>query len=172
MKTDLRHYIRNIEDFPKPGVTFRDITPLLLDPRATDEALDQLCDHVKDLGITKVAAIESRGFFFGSLIAHRLGVGYIPVRKKGKLPFSTLSVTYDLEYGTDTLEIHTDAIAPGDRVLIHDDVLATGGTARAAVELIEKAGGQVVLLSFLMELKALGGLEKLSGHPVKCLMDF
>lgn len=127
MKTDLRHYIRNIEDFPKPGVTFRDITPLLLDPRATDEALDQLCDQAKGLGITKVAAIESRGFFFGSLIAHRLGVGYIPVRKKGKLPFSTLSVTYDLEYGTDTLEIHTDAIVPGDRVLIHDDVLATGG---------------------------------------------
>lgn len=172
MKTDLRHYIRNIEDFPKPGVTFRDITPLLLDPRATDEALDQLCNQAKGLGITKVAAIESRGFFFGSLIAHRLGVGYIPVRKKGKLPFSTLSVTYDLEYGTDTLEIHTDAIVPGDRVLIHDDVLATGGTARAAVELVEKAGGQVVLLSFLMELKALGGLEKLSGHPVKCLMEF
>lgn len=172
MKTDLRHYIRNIEDFPKPGVTFRDITPLLLDPRATDEALDQLCDQAKGLGITKVAAIESRGFFFGSLIAHRLGVGYIPVRKKGKLPFSTLSVTYDLEYGTDTLEIHTDAIVPGDRVLIHDDVLATGGTARAVVELVEKAGGQVVLLSFLMELKALGGLEKLSGHPVKCLMEF
>ena len=120
MKTDLRHYIRNIEDFPKPGVTFRDITPLLLDPRATDEALDQLCDQAKGLGITKVAAIESRGFFFGSLIAHRLGVGYIPVRKKGKLPFSTLSVTYDLEYGTDTLEIHTDAIVPGDRVLIID----------------------------------------------------
>ena len=172
MKTDLRHYIRNIEDFPKPGVIFRDITPLLLDPRATDEALDQLCDQAKGLGITKVAAIESRGFFFGSLIAYRLGAGYIPVRKKGKLPFSTLSVTYDLEYGTDTLEIHTDAIAPGDRVLIHDDVLATGGTARAAVELVEKAGGQIVLLSFLMELKALGGLEKLSGHPVKCLMEF
>ena len=172
MKTDLRRYIRNIEDFPKPGVIFRDITPLLLDPRATDEALDQLCDQAKGLGITKVAAIESRGFFFGSLIAHRLGVGYIPVRKKGKLPFTTLSVTYDLEYGTDTLEIHTDAIVPGDRVLIHDDVLATGGTARAAVELVEKAGGQGVLLSFLMELKALGGREKLSGHPVKCLMDF
>ena len=172
MKTDLRRYIRNIEDFPKPGVIFRDITPLLLDPRATDEALDQLCDQAKGLGITKVAAIESRGFFFGSLIAHRLGVGYIPVRKKGKLPFTTLSVTYDLEYGTDTLEFHTDAIVPGDRVLIHDDVLATGGTARAAVELVEKAGGQVVLLSFLMELKALGGREKLSGHPVKCLMDF
>ena len=172
MKTDLRRYIRNIEDFPKPGVIFRDITPLLLDPRATDEALDQLCDQAKGLGITKVAAIESRGFFFGSLIAHRLGVGYIPVRKKGKLPFTTLSVTYALEYGTDTLEIHTDAIVPGDRVLIHDDVLATGGTARAAVELVEKAGGQVVLLSFLMELKALGGREKLSGHPVKCLMDF
>lgn len=172
MKTDLRRYIRSIEDFPKPGVIFRDITPLLLDPRATDEALDQLCDQAKGLGITKVAAIESRGFFFGSLIAHRLGVGYIPVRKKGKLPFTTLSVTYDLEYGTDTLEIHTDAIVPGDRVLIHDDVLATGGTARAAVELVEKAGGQVVLLSFLMELKALGGREKLSDHPVKCLMDF
>ena len=172
MKTDLRHYIRNIEDFPKPGVTFRDITPLLLDPRATDEALDQLCDQAKGLGITKVAAIESRGFFFGSLIAHRLGVGYIPVRKKGKLPFSTLSVTYDLDYGPDTPEIHTAAIAPGARVPIHDDVLATGGTARAVVELVEKAGGQVVLLSFLMELKALGGLEKLSGHPVKCLMEF
>ena len=165
MKTDLRRYIRNIEDFPKPGVIFRDITPLLLDPRATDEALDQLCDQAKGLGITKVAAIESRGFFFGSLIAHRLGVGYIPVRKKGKLPFTTLSVTYDLEYGTDTLEIHTDAIVPGDRVLIHDDVLATGGTARAAVELVEKAGGQVVLLSFLMELKALGGRESSPAIP-------
>ena len=165
MKTDLRRYIRNIEDFPKPGVIFRDITPLLLDPRATDEALDQLCDQAKGLGITKVAAIESRGFFFGSLIAHRLGVGYIPVRKKGKLPFTTLSVTYDLEYGTDTLEIHTDAIVPGDRVLIHDDVLATGGTARAAVELVEKAGGQVVLLSFLMELKALGGRETSPAIP-------
>ena len=172
MKIDLRNYIRNIDDFPKKGVVFRDITPLLLSPEATDEALSRLCDPVKDLGVTKVAAVESRGFFFGSLIAHQLGVGYVPVRKKGKLPYKTISVTYDLEYGTDSLEIHTDAIGPGDRVLVHDDVLATGGTALAAVQLIEKAGGEVVMLSFLMELKALGGAGKLSGRKVKCLMDF
>lgn len=172
MKMDLRTYIRNVNDFPKKGVIFRDITPLLLSPEATNEALAQLCDHVKGLGVTKVAAVESRGFFFGSLIAHELGVGYVPVRKKGKLPFDTLSVTYDLEYGTDSLEIHTDAIRKGDKVLIHDDVLATGGTAEAVVKLIEKAGGEVVMLSFLMELKALKGIEKLHRHPVKFLMEF
>lgn len=172
MKTDFRQYIRDIEDFPKKGVTFRDITPLLLDPQATASALEELCDQAKGLGITKVAAVESRGFFFGSLIANRLGVGYVPVRKKGKLPYDTFSVTYDLEYGTDTLEIHTDAISSGDKVLIHDDVLATGGTAQAVVELVEKAGGEVVLVSFLMELKALHGSDKLAGRNVKCLMEF
>lgn len=172
MKMDLRNYIRNVNDFPKKGVIFRDITPLLLSPEATNEALAQLCAHVKGLGVTKVAAVESRGFFFGSLIAHQLGVGYVPVRKKGKLPFDTISMTYDLEYGTDSLEIHTDAIRKGDKVLIHDDVLATGGTAEAVVKLIEKAGGEVVMLSFLMELKALKGIEKLHGRPVKFLMEF
>lgn len=172
MKTDFRKYIRNIEDFPKKGVIFRDITPLLLDAQATSAALDALCEQAQGCGITKVAAVESRGFFFGSLIANRLGVGYVPVRKKGKLPYDTLSVSYDLEYGTDTLEIHTDAIRPGDRVLVHDDVLATGGTAAAVVELVEKAGGKAVLLSFLMELKALKGSEKLPGRNIQCLMEF
>ena len=152
---ELTKYIRDIHDFPKKGILFKDITPLLLSPEATTEALTQL-----------------RGFFFGSLIAHQLGVGYVPVRKKGKLPYDTISMSYDLEYGTDELEIHTDAIKPGDKVLVHDDVLATGGTAEAVVKLIEKAGGQVVLVSFLMELKALGGASKLTGRNVKCLMEF
>lgn len=172
MEMDLHSYIRNIEDFPKKGVIFRDITPLLLSPEATSEALARLCAQAEGLGVTKVAAVESRGFFFGSLIAHRLSVGYVPVRKKGKLPYDTIAMTYDLEYGTDSLEIHTDAIAKGEKVLVHDDVLATGGTAEAVVKLIEKAGGEVVLFSFLMELKALGGTNKLKGYNVKCLMEF
>lgn len=169
---ELTKYIRDIYDFPKKGILFKDITPLLLSPEATTEALSRLCAQADGLGITKVAAVESRGFFFGSLIAHELGVGYVPVRKKGKLPYDTISMSYDLEYGTDELEIHTDAIKPGDKVLVHDDVLATGGTAEAVVKLIEKAGGQVVLVSFLMELKALGGEKKLAGRNVKCLMEF
>ena len=125
---ELTKYIRDIHDFPKKGILFKDITPLLLSPEATTEALTQLCAQADGLGVTKVAAVESRGFFFGSLIAHQLGVGYVPVRKKGKLPYDTISMSYDLEYGTDELEIHTDAIKPGDKVLVHDDVLATGGT--------------------------------------------
>lgn len=169
---ELTKYIRDIHDFPKKGILFKDITPLLLSPEATTEALTQLCAQADGLGVTKVAAVESRGFFFGSLIAHQLGVGYVPVRKKGKLPYDTISMSYDLEYGTDELEIHTDAIKPDDKVLVHDDVLATGGTAEAVVKLIEKAGGQVVLVSFLMELKALGGASKLTGRNVKCLMEF
>ncbi|MBQ8650116.1 MAG: adenine phosphoribosyltransferase, partial [Flavobacteriales bacterium] len=148
------------------------ITPLLLSPEATSEALRQLVAQAEGLGVTKVAAVESRGFFFGSLIANELGVGYVPVRKKGKLPYETISMEYDLEYGTDVVEIHVDAINKGDKVLIHDDVLATGGTAEAVMKLVEKAGGEVVLMSFLMKLNFLHGEEKLAGKTVKCLFEY
>lgn len=172
MEMDLHSYIRNIEDFPKKGVIFRDITPLLLSPEATSEALARLCAQAEGLGVTKVAAVESRGFFFGSLSPIGWAWGMCLWQEEGKLPYDMNAMTYDLEYGTVSLEIHTDAIAKGDKVLVHDDVLATGGTAEAVVKLIEKAGGEVVLFSFLMELKALGGTNKLKGYNVKCLMEF
>jgi adenine phosphoribosyltransferase len=151
---------------------FKDITPLLLSPEATREALRQLVAQAEGLGVTKVAAVESRGFFFGSLVANELGVGYVPVRKKGKLPYETIAMEYDLEYGTDVVEIHADAIKPGDKVMVHDDVLATGGTAEAVMKLVEKAGGEVVLMSFLMKLNFLKGEEKLAGKTVKCLFEY
>lgn len=169
---DLSKYIRDVQNFPKEGVLFKDITPLLLSPEATREALRQLVAQAEGLGVTKVAAVESRGFFFGSLIANELGVGYVPVRKKGKLPYETIAMEYDLEYGTDVVEIHADAIEPGDKVMIHDDVLATGGTAEAVMKLVEKAGGEVVLMSFLMKLNFLKGEEKLAGKTVKCLFEY
>ena len=169
---DLNEYIRDVQDFPKPGVLFKDITPILLSPEATEEALKQLCQQAEGLGVNKVAAVESRGFFFGSLIANKMGVGYVPVRKKGKLPYKTISMEYALEYGTDTIEIHTDAIQKGDKVLIHDDILATGGTAEAVVKLVEKAGGEVVLVSFLMKLNFLHGEDKLKGKNIKSLLEY
>jgi len=162
----LVNYIRDIQGFPKEGILFKDITPLLIDPKARKECLDILISSLKDKKIDKVIGVESRGFFFGMLIAQELNLGFVPVRKPNKLPYDTISSSYELEYGTDTLEIHTDAIRKGDRVLIHDDVLATGGTAKAVCELVEELGGEIVQLNFLMELSFLNGREKIKEHDI------
>lgn len=162
----LNRYIRDIQDFPKPGIVFKDITPLLASPQAVKECMALLINNLKDRQIDIVVGVESRGFFFATLLAYELGAGFVPVRKPKKLPFETISATYALEYGTDTLEIHTDAIKRGDRVLIHDDVLATGGTAKAVCELVERLGGEIVQCNFLMELSFLKGRQKLSGKEV------
>jgi len=162
----IKNYIRDIQDFPKPGIGFKDITPLLADPKATKECLQILLEGVKNQKIDKVIGVESRGFFFGTLLAQELNAGFVPVRKPKKLPFKTISATYDLEYGTDTLEIHIDSIKKGEKVLIHDDVLATGGTAKAVCELVEKLGGEIVQLSFIMELTFLNGREKIKHYEI------
>ncbi|MCW4467721.1 adenine phosphoribosyltransferase [Flavobacterium sp. MFBS3-15] len=162
----LNQYVRDIQDFPKPGIIFKDITPLLANPKAVKECMALLINNLRDRNIDKVVGVESRGFFFATLLAYELGAGFVPVRKPKKLPFETISASYELEYGTDTLEIHTDAIKKGDRILIHDDVLATGGTAKAVCELVEKLGGEIVQCNFLMELSFLNGREKLAGHEV------
>lgn len=168
----MKNYIRDIQDFPKEGISFKDITPLLLDPIARKNCLDVLVAPLKELSIDKVIGVESRGFFFGTLIAQELNAGFIPVRKPNKLPYETISASYDLEYGTDTLEIHTDAIQKGDRVLIHDDVLATGGTAKAVCELVEKLGGTIVQCNFIMELTFLNGREKLGEVPIFATVSY
>jgi adenine phosphoribosyltransferase len=162
----LNRYIRDIQDFPKPGIVFKDITPLLANPAAVRECMALLINNLRGRNIDKVVGAESRGFFFGTLLAYELNAGFVPVRKPGKLPFDTLKATYELEYGTDALEIHTDAITPGQRVLIHDDVLATGGTAKALCELVEGLGGVVVQCNFLMELSFLNGREKIAPREV------
>ena len=169
---DLKEYIRDVEDFPKPGVGFKDITPLLDSKEALKESLKRFLKFIEDKKINKVVAMESRGFFFGPLIAYEIGAGFIPVRKPGKLPFKTYKQEYALEYGTDTLEMHIDAINKGDKVLIHDDVLATGGTAEAVVKLVEKAGGEVVQLNFLIDLTFLNGKSKLEGYDVRSLIEY
>jgi adenine phosphoribosyltransferase len=155
------NYIRDIQGFPKEGVLFKDITPLLIDSKARKECLEMLLLSLKNKKIDKVIGVESRGFLFGILLAQELNVGFIPVRKPNKLPFETISASYDLEYGSDTLEIHIDAIQKGDRILIHDDVLATGGTAAAVCELVERLGGVIVQCNFLMEITFLNGREKI-----------
>jgi len=162
----LKKYIRDIQDFPKPGIGFKDITPLLINPKARKETLEVLLSTLKDKKIDKVIGVESRGFFFGILLAEELNAGFIPVRKPKKLPFETIAASYDLEYGTDTLEIHIDAIQKGDKVVIHDDVLATGGTAKAVCELVERLGGEIVQCNFIMELTFLNGREKLGSNPI------
>jgi adenine phosphoribosyltransferase len=162
----LNQYIRDVQDFPKEGIIFKDITPLLANPKAVRECMALLLNNLRDRKIDKVVGVESRGFFFATLLAYELNAGFVPVRKPKKLPFETISASYALEYGTDTLEVHTDAIKPGDRVLIHDDVLATGGTAAAVCELVEKLGGEIVQCNFLMELSFLNGREKLGGREV------
>jgi adenine phosphoribosyltransferase len=172
MSHDLSSHIRDIPDFPKKGIVFKDLTTLLKNPVAFREAADQLYKVVAYKNIDKVVAIESRGFIFGALLAERCNAGFVPVRKPGKLPAQTLKAAYLLEYGTDTLEIHQDAIAPGERVLLHDDLLATGGTAQAACQLIEQLGGQVVHISFLVELGFLKGKEKLIGHEVSSVIKY
>ncbi len=168
----LKNYIRDIQGFPKEGILFKDITPLLIDPKARKECLEILVATLKDKQIDKVIGVESRGFFFGMLLADALNVGFVPVRKPNKLPYETISASYDLEYGTDNLEIHTDAIQKGERVLIHDDVLATGGTAEAVCELVEKLGGEIVQLNFVMELTFLNGRDKIKRYDVFAAMEY
>ncbi|NYE58738.1 adenine phosphoribosyltransferase [Carboxydothermus ferrireducens] len=169
---DLKKYIYDIPDFPSPGIIFRDITPLLQNPETFRRTVELLAEKVEELKLTHVVAIESRGFMFGAPLAYKLGLGFVPVRKGGKLPRESISVSYDLEYGSNTLEIHTDALKPGDRVVIVDDVLATGGTMKATVELCEKLGAQVEALLFVIELLPLKGREKLAGKKVISLVQY
>jgi adenine phosphoribosyltransferase len=169
---DLRKCIRSVPDFPKPGILFRDITPLLRDPAAFREAVRRMGEPYPKGSVDVVVGAESRGFIFAAAMALELGAGFVPVRKKGKLPFTTASVTYDLEYGTDTLQMHTDAVAPGTRALMVDDLLATGGTMAACCEMVEKAGGAIAGVEFLIELGFLRGREKLARYPVRSQIIF
>ena len=170
----LRASIRTIPDYPKPGILFRDITTLLGDARAFRQAVDALVQPFAGLKLDKVAGIEARGFILGGAVAHQLSVGFIPVRKKGKLPHHTRAVEYALEYGVDTIEIHLDAVAPGERVILVDDLIATGGTALAAVELLRQAGADIVAAAFVVDLPDLGGADRLraAGIAVSTLVAF
>ena len=168
----IAEHIRNIEDFPKPGIQFKDITPLLKNPTALKISVDALAEPYRDQSIHTVAGMESRGFIFGSLVAAELGVGFIPLRKPGKLPYHTESVNYDLEYGSAELHVHTDAIEQQHRVLLVDDLIATGGTARASCELIEKLGGEVAGCAFVIELDFLDGRGQLQGYDIHSLVHY
>ncbi len=168
----LENFIRDIQDFPKPGILFKDITPLLNDPKATEACLEKLLELVGDQKVDKVVGIESRGFFFATLLAQKLNAGFVPIRKPGKLPHKTIRRSYALEYGDDHIEMHEDAIQKGDLVLLHDDVLATGGTAKAACELIEHLGGHIIQCNFLMELGFLNGRDKISRYDVQSVLKF
>lgn len=172
MSPDLTAYIRDVPDFPKPGILFKDITPLLGNPDALKAAVQALADPYRDANLASVAAVESRGFIFAAAVAYELGCGFVPLRKPNKLPAATTSVTYELEYGVDTIEVHVDAIRPGDRVAIVDDVIATGGTAVASVELVEGLGGELVGISFLIDLAFLGGSARLSHYPVHTVITY
>ena len=167
---DLKTYIRDIPGFPKEGIIFKDITTLLKDGKKFRDTVDIFAEEFKDKKIDIVLSIEARGFIFGAALAYKLGAGLAPIRKKGKLPFKTHSVTYELEYGKDSLEIHQDAFQKGARVLIVDDLLATGGTCRAVIDLVEKMGGTIVSLAFLIELTALKGRDKLKGYDIVSLI--
>jgi adenine phosphoribosyltransferase len=171
---DLKTAIRTIADHPKPGIMFRDITTLLGDPRAFRRAVDELVQPFAGRKIDKVAGIEARGFILGGAVAHQLSVGFVPLRKKGKLPHKTLSADYALEYGTDTIEMHVDACQAGEKVMLIDDLIATGGTALAALELLRKAGAEVVAAGFVIDLPELGGADRLraAGVPVQTLIAF
>lgn len=169
----IKSKIRDVPDFPKEGILFKDITTVLSDPTAFKKAIDLLADRYKDQDIDYIAGIEARGFIFGSALAYKLGKGFIPIRKPGKLPAKTEQVTYELEYGTDSLEIHSDAVEKGNKVLIVDDLLATGGTADAAVKLVQKIGGNVAGVAFVVELEFLKGREKLSDDcKISTLISF
>lgn len=169
---NLEQYIRDIHDFPKPGILFKDITPLLVDSGAMRVCTQQLLNLTEMQSVDKVVGIESRGFFFATLLAEKLDAGFVPIRKPGKLPYETLKQPYALEYGMDALEIHEDAIQKGDKVLLHDDVLATGGTAQAACRLIEQLGGEIVQCNFLIELSFLQGARKLDRYEIRSLLTY
>jgi len=168
----LENAIRNIPDFPKPGILFRDVTTLIKNKEAFKEAVDLLAEIYKGKKIDKVVGIEARGFIFGAALAYKIGAGFVPARKKGKLPCKTISATYALEYGTDNLEIHIDAIKPGENVIIIDDLLATGGTAEAAIKLIEELKAKILGIDFVIELTDLKGRAKLKNYPVHALVEF
>jgi adenine phosphoribosyltransferase len=174
MKLDYKSVIRSIPDYPKPGIIFRDITTLLGNARAFRRAVDDLVKPYRGVRIDRVAGIEARGFILGGAVAHQLSVGFVPVRKKGKLPWQVLSEDYTLEYGTDRVEIHTDAVQHGDHIVVVDDLIATGGTCFAAIRLLERAGAKVIGCSFVIDLPDLGGAEKLRalGKEVKTLVTF
>lgn len=169
---DLRSYIRDVPDFPKEGIMFRDIMPLLQDPLALRCSVDRIAEYAVGKHIDVVLGAEARGFILGAAVAYAIGAGFVCARKPGKLPWKTVAEEYALEYGTDRLAVHADAIAPGMNVLVHDDLLATGGTAAAKVRLVEKLGGKVVGLAFLVELADLGGREKLAGYDILSLITY
>jgi adenine phosphoribosyltransferase len=169
---DLPAYIRDVPDFPKPGILFKDITPVLADPPLFHAIIEQMAAQYSDGGVDVVAGVESRGFILGGALAVRLGAGFVPIRKPGRLPHDTIRVEYDLEYGTDSLEVHVDAVRAGARVLVVDDVLATGGTAGAAVELVRRLGGTVHAAAFLLELRFLDGRRRLPGLDVHAVVGF
>ncbi|MEO0323285.1 MAG: adenine phosphoribosyltransferase [Myxococcota bacterium] len=168
----LKSLIRDVPDFPKPGILFKDITPLLAHPEGFVACLDLLAEHAQASGAEALVGMESRGFIFGAALAARLGLPFVPARKPGKLPAPAARVEYALEYGTDALEMHLDALAPGQKTLIVDDLIATGGTARATAELVAKVGGEVVGFAFVIELTFLSGREKLAPHPVHALLTY
>jgi len=174
MKNDnlLEKSIRNIPDFPKPGILFRDVTTLIQNKSAFKKSIDLLAKKYKGKKISKVVGVEARGFIFGAAVANKIGAGFVPVRKKGKLPYKTISATYELEYGTDTLEIHKDAITAGEKVLIIDDLLATGGTVKAVVELVKQLQGRIIGIGFIIELVDLHGRDKLKDYPLHSLIKF
>lgn len=168
---DLQKVIRAIPDFPKKGIIFQDITPILENPAAFKYSIDRLCDLFVGSGATKICAAEARGFMFAAAMGYKLGWGIVPIRKPGKLPWKTISESYDLEYGTETLHIHADAVKPGEKILCIDDLLATGGTAAAMVKLVERLGGTVVGIGFVLELVGLDGRKPLEGHRVETLVQ-
>jgi len=170
--SNLAEFIRDVPDFPKPGIVFKDITPLLQDAGAFRQAVAQLAEPFRGAGVDLVVAAEARGFIFGGAVACALGAGFVPVRKPGKLPADTTAEEYELEYGTDALEIHTDAVQPGQRVLLLDDLLATGGTMAATAKLVEGLGGEVAGIAFLIELNFLAGREKLKGYDLVTLIQY
>jgi len=169
---ELKNSIRIIEDFPKAGISFKDVTTILQDKEALKYTIDAFVEYLKDKNIDIIVGPEARGFLFGTPVAYALGAGFVPVRKKGKLPYDTISVKYDLEYGSDELEIHKDAIKPGQRVAVIDDLLATGGTIGAVAKLVEQVGGEVVSINFLVELTELKGRDKLDGYDVMSLVEY
>jgi adenine phosphoribosyltransferase len=172
MSSELRSLVRDVPDYPKPGILFRDITPLLGDAEGLAATVDALAAPYAEVEVDRVAGIEARGFLLGPTIATRLGAGFVPIRKEGKLPCEAAREEYELEYGQAAIEVHRDAFGAGDRVLIFDDVLATGGTAEAACRMVESLGAQIVGLSFLVEIGPLGGRRRLQGHRVECLIEY
>jgi len=169
---DLASLIRDVPDFPIDGILFKDITTLTRNKEAFREAIDRMADRYADIDIDGIVAIEARGYIFGAPLAYKLGAGFVPIRKPGKLPAETISESYELEYGTNTLEMHRDGIEPGQRILVVDDLLATGGSARAAINLVERLGGRIVGVAFLVELDFLNGREKLEGYDMLSLIHY